>query len=508
MLLAVLVGIVGSGWILADRLMPAAVGAPSTTLPLADAQTAIDREVLPLVEHHAGATGVVLLPEGLDAFAARVMATRQAGRSLDVMYYIWHDDITGRLLARELWQAAERGVRVRLLLDDLNAVDKDVKWLALDSHRNIEIRLYNPFRNRSGLRRVLELLQRVLSMNHRMHNKAWIADGRAAIVGGRNIGVEYFDASEQANFRDLDALVFGPATADASAVFDGFWNSEAVVPVAALRRKPQARIDEFLGEAARELDSAPARSYMQRVAQRRSLHDYASGQLRPHWTHAARIVSDPPVKREREAHTDWLVDLIAAQLRATQRQALVISPYFVPGQGLTDEMVQAARAGKQVGVITNSLAANDVIAVHGGYARYRVPLLEGGVQLHELRARPTGTSASAFGSSGASLHTKAYVIDGRHGFIGSFNLDPRSAFLNTEMGLMFDDAGIAAELAGQYALLSRPESSYWLYLEDGALRWLDRTQQPPRIWTHEPEASRGRRLAATAIGQLPLESQL
>lgn len=508
--LLIVVGLMLSGWILADRLMPPAVGTPSTTLPLQPGQTVIDRELAQLLATHPGESGVILLSEGLDAFAARVMATRQAGRSLDVQYYIWHDDVTGRLLAHELWKAADRGVRVRLLLDDMNATDKDAKWLALDRHPNIELRLYNPFRNRQGLQRVIELLQRAFSLNHRMHNKAWIADGRAAIVGGRNVGVEYFDASEESNFRDLDALVFGPVVAEASHTFDAYWNSAAVVPISALRRKPKALTEAFLADMREELKGPQAQAYLRRVADRKALHDYAEGRLTPHWSAKLRIVADPPIKRTREAHTDWLVDKIEAQLRTTRQQALLISPYFVPGDDFTEAMVRGVREGRQVGIVTNSLAANDVFAVHGGYARYRERLLAGGVQLHELRAEPgSEASGSAFGSSGASLHTKAYVLDGRRGFIGSYNLDPRSAYLNTEMGLMFDDPAIGRELVAEYLRLSKPASSYWLYLDgQQRLRWLDRSQTPPRVYDHEPEASWLRRTKARIAGWLPIESQL
>ena len=499
--------LVASGWLLADRLMPRALGAPSTTLPLQPAQTAIDRELAPLLAREKGRSGVILLPEGLDAFAARVMATRQAGRSLDVQYYIWHDDVTGRLLARELWMAAKRGVRVRLLLDDMNAVSKDAKWLALDGHPNVEIRLYNPFRNRAGIERVAEMLQRLASINHRMHNKAWIADGRAAIVGGRNIGVEYFDASEEANFRDLDALVFGPVVAQASHHFDTYWNSAAVIPMSALRRKQGPMPAEVVAAMSQESRSAEARKYLQRVASRDSLKAYAEGGLSPHWSANLRIVADPPIKRGDQPREGWMVDGIREQLLTTQHQALLISPYFVPGEATTRYLVDAAASGKQIGIITNSLAANDVVAVHGGYAKRRETLLRGNVQLHELK--PRAVSAAGLGSSGASLHTKAYVLDGRRGFIGSFNLDPRSAYLNTEMGLMFDDPAIAAGVREQYLRLSSPEASYWVDLDgSGHLRWLDRAPSPPRLHRQEPGAGWMRRWNARLMGWLPIESQL
>ncbi|HTM29573.1 MAG TPA: phospholipase D-like domain-containing protein, partial [Rhodanobacter sp.] len=214
-----------SGLLLADHLTPRATGAPSTTLPLQPAQTVIDRELAPYLATHPGETAATLLPDGLDAFAARAASARLAGRSLDLQYYMWHDDLVGHLLAREVYAAAERGVRVRLLLDDINTKGLDPALLALDAHPDIEVRLYNPFRNRDGVWRLLEMVQRFFSVNHRMHNKAWIVDGRVALVGGRNIGDEYFDAGSSVNFRDLDMLLLGPAVADASTIFDDFWNS-------------------------------------------------------------------------------------------------------------------------------------------------------------------------------------------------------------------------------------------------------------------------------------------
>src|SRR5690606_27238014 len=199
-----LVALVGSGLLLNERLAPKATGAPGHALPLQATQTEIDRELAPLLAANPGKTGALLLPDGLDAYAARAMTAQKAGRSLDLQYYIWHDDLTGHLLVREVHAAAERGVRVRILLDDMNAAGRDPQWMALDAHPNIELRLYNPFRNRSGIERGLELVQRVFSVNHRMHNKAWIADGRVAIIGGRNIGEKYFAAAGTVNFRDLD----------------------------------------------------------------------------------------------------------------------------------------------------------------------------------------------------------------------------------------------------------------------------------------------------------------
>jgi len=279
--------LVGSGWLLADRLTPPATGAPSRALPVQAAQTELDRELAPLLAQHAGRTGAILVPDGLDAFAARALSARRAGRSLDLQYYIWHDDLTGRLLGREVWLAAERGVRVRMLLDDMNAQGLDPGLLALDAHPNIELRLYNPFRNRGGAKRIYELVQRIGSVNHRMHNKAWIADGRMAVVGGRNIGEEYFEAGKETNFRDLDMVLFGPAVAQASDVFDAYWNSRAAVPIASLNRKEPEKLQALMKSVGAEAGSAQAQRYLQRVEASPQVRAYFAGQLQPHWSTSA-----------------------------------------------------------------------------------------------------------------------------------------------------------------------------------------------------------------------------
>jgi putative cardiolipin synthase len=502
-----------SGWLLADHLTPQAVGAPGHALPLQAAQTALDREVEALVAKHDGKTGAILVPDGLDAFAARALSAREAGRSLDLQYYIWHDDLTGRLLGREAYLAAQRGVRVRILVDDMNAAGKDAGLLALDAHPNIEIRLYNPFRNRGGLWRMLELLQRLFSVNHRMHNKAWIADGRVAVLGGRNIGEEYFDASPDTNFRDLDVVLFGPAVQQASTIFDAYWNSAAAVPIAALSHRSQSELTVLVKRVHAETTGPDARHYLERMDHSPTVRSYFAQQLAPHWSDRITVVADPPLKWKQDGRDGWLVDRIEQQIRATRHKALLISPYFVPGDDATQGLIDLVRQHHaQVGVVTNSLAANDVPAVHAGYSNYRGRLLDGGVHLYEIRAQREdggGGSAGPFGSSGASLHTKAFVIDDRHGFIGSFNLDPRSATLNTEMGVMFDDPGIALDLRHEYLRLSGPQLSYWVFRDHaGDLRWLDRDTRPPSLQDHEPDSSRLQRATARVMGWLPIESQL
>lgn len=526
--LVALVVLLVSGVVLADRLTPRATGAPAQALPVVAGQTALDREIAPILARQPpGTTGALLVPDGLDAFAARAISARQAGRSLDLMYYIWHDDLTGRLLAREAWLAAERGVRVRLLLDDINALGKDTALLALDAHPNIEVRAYNPFRNRGGLGRLYEMGQRLFSLNHRMHNKAWIADNRVAVVGGRNIGVEYFAASHESNFHDLDLVLFGPAVAQASAVFDTFWNSDAVVPLASLNR---AGADERAAVAAAiraEAQGPEARRYLDRVDGSPTVRAYLAQGLAPFYGDRLRIVSDPPVKAGAASRAGWLVGEIERSLAGAHHKALVVSPYFVPGDAGTALLAGLARRGVQTGVVTNSLASNDVAAVYGGYSKYRPGLLQAGVRLYEIRAQAapaaTGASAAPTGSgsggvpgsggagsgTGASLHTKAFVVDDARGFIGSFNMDPRSAALNTEMGVFFDHPGMAAALRREYLHLAGPALSDWVYLDAGGhVRWLDRTAVPPRVLDVSPGSTRTQRLQATAARWLPIESQL
>lgn len=505
----VVLAAVALGAILADRLTPKGRGTPSYALPLAPAATELDRSLAPLLAAHPGLTGTVLINNGLDAFTARVLPARAAGRSLDLQYYIWHDDLTGRLLALEAWQAAELGVRVRILLDDTNSHGHDKQLLALDAHPNIEVRVYNPFHNRSGPRRLLELLVRALRVNHRMHNKAWIADGRIAVIGGRNIGDEYFSAAADTNFRDLDLLLTGPAVAEAEAIFDDFWNNAAVVPIRQLARADDLRLTALIKDAQAKTLSPAAQAYLERVKSSPGARDYLARQLRTYWIKDIHVMSDPVQKWRCDDRGNWLAGRIADEIASAGHTAFLISPYFVPGKRGTAELVKLEQSGVTVGIVTNSLAANDVPAAHSGYAHYRKPLLAGGVRLYELRAQGTPSTARLFGSSGASLHTKAFALDSTRGFVGSFNLDPRSANLNTEMGVLFEDPGLGEALRAEYQRLASAAQSYAVALDDkGRLHWEDRNTQPPTRINREPDAGLGRRLLARLLGWLPIESQL
>ena len=483
--------------------------------PRASAATELDLKVAPLLARHPDHSAAALLRDNTQAFALRARAARSAGRSLDAQYYIWHDDLTGRLLKHELVSAAERGVRVRLLIDDMNFKDGDEALRAMDAHPNLEVRLFNPARNRAtSVQRAIEMLLRFVGFNRRMHNKAWIVDGRVAIVGGRNIGDEYFDAAAEVNFHDADLLLLGPAVAQSASIFDRFWNSAEVVPLAALHDKPPALDDAALrrvraGWLAQARDSAYLQALGERASLQADIDELRVGPLALHWMRELQVVSDPPEKAaplaQHRSRERWLLLDVLTLLFSAREQSLLKSPYFVPGDaGVLMFAGQAAR-GIDVRVLTNSLAATDVPVVHAGYRAYRRPLLAGGVKLYEQKPGSHSGGTDLIGSSGASLHTKSIVVDGRRGFVGSFNFDPRSVALNTEMGVLFDHPALAAELRASFDAASAPDMAYAVRIDsEGRLRW----QDGEREWRHEPQTSRWRRALVAALGLLPIESQL
>jgi putative cardiolipin synthase len=485
------------------------VTAPLVTAPVLAGGGPLASELDRLVEHGlsqaAASTGVALLPLGLEAFMARVGSARAAGRTLDLQYYTWMEDITGRLLAREALRAADRGVRVRLLLDDSYALSGDALLATLAAHARIEVRLFNTrrfrFLGQFGL--ALEFALGGWHLNHRMHNKCWVADGKLAIVGGRNIGDNYFDAAGDFNFRDLDLLIAGEAANQAQAVFDSYWSSSLACAVEKFRAGRDLS-EAALAAVRARLDETPAedkaRPYLRELEQTGvSLNNLplirADG--------AVRVLADAPAKAKGRGITGCMAPAIGEVLMGARREASIISPYFVPGEGGMAMLEELVRRGVKVTVVTNSLAATDVVAVHAGYARYRPRLLDLGVELYELK-RTTKRNGGVFGSKGASLHTKALSVDGEQVFVGSFNLDPRSARLNTEMGAFVRHAELAERLRAEQQRLTEPDRSYRVWLQRHRMLWTDEDSTSP----HEPEAPLGRRILARVVKWLPVEAQL
>lgn len=482
----------------------------STALPIASG-TVLDGLTADAEARRPGQSGFRLVREGPEAFAVRARSAQLAGRSLDVQTYIWHDDLAGGFLALTLLEAADRGVKVRLLVDDMDARAKNYGFAALHAHPNIDVRMFNPFSSRSGaLSFAFEALGSAKRINRRMHNKTWIADNRIAIVGGRNLGNEYFGASDEVNFIDLDFAMVGPIVRDASASFDRYWNSPLAYPMDVL--SPQSVSAEAL-QALREkiatlVPQARDSRFAAELRHNDAVQRLVAGDWPMHWSGHYRFVADDPLKaagKDSGLGGSSVLELLAPVLKASTQNVSIISPYFVPGEAGTGFLVGVDKAGSDVRVLTNSLAANDVAMVYGGYSEWRRPLLEGGVMLWELKpAAGDRVESSMFGSSGASLHTKALAVDGRVGFVGSYNLDPRSTSLNCEQGIFVESTEIAAQLEDIFRVDSSGEHAWAVTLQDDKLQWSDGTQ------THgsAPHASAGRKFQAWLARILPVSSQL
>jgi putative cardiolipin synthase len=343
-----------------------------------------------------------------------------------------------------------------------------------------------------------------------MHNKTWIADNRIAIVGGRNLGDEYFGASDEVNFVDLDFAMVGPIVRDASASFDRYWNSPLAYPMAMLAPDAvtPAALQTLRDGIATQLGDAGKSRFAEELRQSDAIQRLVAGDWPMQWSPNFRFISDDPLKalgKESGLAGSDVLATLGPLLKDSQSSVTIISPYFVPGDAGTQGLVDIARSGREVRVLTNSLAANDVAMVYGGYSKSRPGLLEGGVQLWELK--PTAGSAaksSFFGSSGASLHTKALAVDGRIAFVGSYNLDPRSTSLNCEQGIFVDNREIAGQLEGFFRTDSAGDRAWAVTLQDGQLQWSDGTA----TYDSSPEASAGRRFQAWLARVLPIDSQL
>lgn len=482
---------------------------PQAALP-AGTGTRLDTLIAPVEAAHPGAAGFHLTSTGPESFAVRARSALLADRSLDVQTYIWNDDLTGRYLAYVLLTAADRGVKVRLLVDDMDARSKNFGFAALDAHPNIEVRLFNPLPSRSGtLAMIGDFLASTWRLNHRMHNKTWIADNRVALIGGRNLGDEYFGASEGVNFVDLDFTMVGPVVREASASFDKYWNSPAVYPISVL--SPEAVTPEALEKLRKKADeaaeAAKTSAYAELLKRNDAVERLLAGDWSLEWSSQFQFVSDDPLKALKKPGLEKseVLSVLVPVLKSAQRSEILISPYFVPGQRGTDFLVAGTTDGRQVSVLTNSLVANDVAAVHGGYSKYRKELLKGGVKLWELKpAEGTKAKASLFGSSGASLHTKALVVDGRELFVGSYNIDPRSTMLNCEQGVLVTSETLGGQFERLFEQQSDGARAWSVTLVGGELQWTDGTE----TFDHDPLASALQRFEAWLGRVLPFESQL
>ncbi len=467
---------------------------------------------------HPGKSGFHLLGNGLDAFVARAVLSRRAERSLDVQYYLYHDDLVGKLFSHLLFEAADRGVRVRLLIDDMDFEGRDLELIAMDSHPNMEVRIFNPFSRSVG--RTSQYVTRMGDVTRRMHNKSFTVDNQLTILGGRNIGNEYFDADPDLAFADLDVLVIGPVAQEVSAVFDRYWNHELAYPASVLPvgepptpeqiREQRKQLNQFVAD---QRDS----EYLRELRNSDLANKIRNKQVEFKWGDA-EVVFDEPEKLQHDfSKTEYhLEPMLAPYVNAVEEELIIFSPYFVPGKSGTAFLVELAQKGVRVKILTNSLASNDVGIVHAGYQKYRKKLLRGGVELYELNKTLTRKERKEKkgqeGSSKASLHAKSFVFDRQQVFIGSLNLDPRATKHNTEIGVVFEVPEIAEDMAVwfdenieqiAFRLELKKEHDgyerlYWHGWEDGK----------PVVYSREPHTGFWRRFGISFMGVLPIESQL
>ncbi len=470
---------------------------------------------------HPGESALVLLDSGRQALLGRLAMIEVAERSIDAQYFIWHGDDSGRIMMDALFRAADRGVRVRLLLDDSHAAGQDLGWNRIDSHPNVEVRIFNPFATRSStLGRGAEMIGRLSRLQHRMHNKLLAVDGQIGVVGGRNIGDEYFGVHPDFNMRDLDIALSGPVIADLLQGYDAFWNSEWAFPITALKTNEEseaelAELRHGLQVQAAALEDFPYPVHLEDEEVKDQLRALENRFV---WA-PARAVFDHPGKMSGEPST-VMYDSLAALAAEVQREVLISSPYFSP----TEEAFLRFEAGKARGVrtrlLTNSLASTNIVAAHSVYAKYRRRILSSGVEVFELRNDPAlrqGHLAAGSQDSEVGLHAKVAVFDRSTVFIGSYNFNKAGAVLSTETAVIIESPELAEAVVAILVNHMEPENSWKVWLEQqpedvgstsGQLVWTGEKDGQPERFTHEPNVGFSRRLSLIFYRIIPLKNKI
>ena len=462
--------------------------------------------VTPVAKHNTGKSGFYMLRTGKDAFEVRLGAVQGATKTLDIQYYIVEDDETGSILLDQVLLAADRGIKVRIIVDELHMEKAGDTLSVLNLHPNIEVRGFNPIttRKESFLERIQVWLTEFDRYTRRMHNKALISDGQVAIVGGRNLGDSYFDNNtEDFNFSDLDVLAAGPIVSRISASFERYWNSDQVHPLYHLddMQADSNRVNEVLTKLKKNEDPE-----QQNLAEK-----IRDDKIHLVWAEA-EFSADKPEKADSEASAaespamrlDYLLD-------HAEKEFVAVSPYLVPTEDGMKWFENIVKRGIRVRILTNSLASTDVFAVHAAYSKYREALVKLGIDLYELKPVPgKRTRQNILGtSSRSSLHSKIYIVDRRYVIVGSFNLDPRSIELNNELGIVIDSPVIAKDLVAMFEESIGPEISYHLTLNDeGALRWETRKKNRDVVYDHDPEVGIWRKMMTGVAYYTLSEDQL
>jgi putative cardiolipin synthase len=480
----------------------------SQAMPL-DAGTHLGQQSVEWEAEHGEKSGFLGLSDGIEALGARLRMMELAQQSIDAQYFIIKKDRAGALFTGKMLRAADRGVRVRLLVDDIFTPGTDQAFSVLNSHPNIEVRLFNPVANRRF--KYLSYAADFSRANRRMHNKSFTVDNAMTIVGGRNIGEEYFELNQDVKFDDYEVLAIGPVVQSVSSNFDEFWNSELAVPMEAFKVTANpARLDEWR-EYIREHTAKGQDGIYSQAVNSSFIQDVRTGKIQP-VAATATMISDHPDKLVAEVGDEKLATLaveIGRRFRAAQREIVIITPYFIPQNDGAQLIEDLLFRGVRVIIVTNSLASTNHVPVHAAYARYRKRLLHAGAEIYELRAVALESSTNEWGFSPelVTLHSKATIIDRKTIFIGSLNFDPRSILINTEMGLFIENESLGDEFT-ESILEDLPRVAYQVRLNDeGELRWYYHYGETRERLKKEPQSSWWKRSQA-GIYRLAPESQL
>ncbi|SHI09329.1 phospholipase D-like domain-containing protein [Ferrimonas marina] len=484
--------------------------APTYSLPAAEDGPLKELAAGFVQQHPQGHSGFSLISRADEAMHARLALIDSATTSLDLQYFIWSDDTAGDLLFERLMQAADRGVRVRVLVDDFG-LSASSKGLSIASkHPNLSIHVFNPIPGRDGvIRSMFSWLSSFQELNRRMHNKLMIADKQVAIVGGRNIGDAYFGLSDKYNFVDLDVLVIGQVIPELASAFDEYWNDPIVFPAEAFTDSVDPKTHQKFRTWLRER--------VNKGAERQSLYPIEVQEWGPWLTQRSKgwlsgkgyFMQDDPVAIDGENLR--LVDMLAYMSQPSEHELILASPYLIPVDNFLDALAEKAERGIEVHLITNSLGSNNHTIAHSHYRKYREDILATGARLYEFNHQPdTEVQSLAEPELGTakfiSFHTKTMVADGRRSFVGSLNFDPRALVINTENGLLIDSEPVAVAIRDYLLKMKAPENAWQLqYQQDGKIIWRGADGQ---VLERQPAQGTGQRVKDSLYRWIPIESQL
>jgi len=466
-------------------------------------------------EIHPDLSGYHPIVTGANAFASRSILTGMATRNIDAQYYIWHDDQAGQLMLKDLWDAAERGVIVRLLLDDFNNNAKfDQHLLRFASHPNIAVRIINPLMHRKF--QTLNFVTGLPRINRRMHNKSMIFDKQITIIGGRNIGDEYLSNDKSSQFADLDVLLIGKVVADIDNSFASYWSAPISFDIQTLATLDKGETTDFVQgldklKANEKSSSSGSLSVYKAAIEDSSIDtDLINKRVPFRWTDM-QFLSDDVGKLTKTVPADTnLVHQLRTLLGSPSKKLTIISSYFVPTKDGVNTLVALAESGIEIKILTNSFDATDVTAVHSGYSQWRPSLLRAGVKIYELKSTASEEKREnklwkARSQSSTSLHAKAFAVDDYQVFIGSYNVDPRSANINTEMGVIINDDELATQLHGALSDDLLNQAYEVKLLENGDLQWHTMEKDKKVIYDSEPRVDVSDHVWLTIMSWLPID---